>query len=214
MARVLIIGASRGIGLEATRQALDRGYAVRAMARSADRIPVKGDALEMMNGSALDAVDVTTALDGVSAVVLSLGVAVRPDVLVGPVTLFSQATRIIVPAMERAGVRRLICVTGFGAGDSRASLTPLERVPFRLLLGRIYDDKSIQERTIRDSGLEWVIARPGLLTNGPRTSRYKVLKDPASWRNGLISRADVADYLVRQIEDDTFVGTAPVLIRY
>ena len=214
MTKVLIIGASRGIGLEATRQALDRGHAVRAMARSADGIHIKHDALETVNASALDAAEVATALDGVSAVILSLGVAIRPDAVVGPVTLFSRATGIIVPAMERAGVRRLICVTGFGAGDSRASLTLLERVPFRLLLGRIYDDKGAQEQVIRDSGLDWVIARPGLLTGGPRTSRYKVLVEPASWRNGLISRADVADFLVRQVEDDAYVGTTPVLIRF
>ena len=213
MAKVLIIGASRGIGLEAVRQALDRGHAVRAMARSAGGLALRDDKLETVNGSALSAADVSTALDGVSAVILSLGIAARPDAVVGPVTLFSRATEVVVAAMERAGIRRLICVTGFGAGDSRASLTPLERVPFRLLLGRIYDDKGIQERIIRDSGLDWVIARPGLLTNGPRSSRYKVLVDPASWRNGLLSRADVADFLVRQVDDDSYVGKTPVLIR-
>lgn len=214
MGKILIIGASKGIGLETTRLALDCGYAVRAMARSAGAMPVRDGRLETSSGNALEAADVQAALDGVSAVVLSLGVAARSDAVVGPVRLFSRATRTIVPAMERAGVTRLICVTGFGAGDSGASLTVLESIPFRLLLGRIYDDKGVQERIIKESGLDWVIARPGLLTNGPRTARYKVLKESGSWRNGVISRADVADFLVRQIEDDAYLGTAPVLVRY
>ncbi len=212
MDKILIIGASKGIGLEATRQALDRGYAVRAMARSARGISLKGVRLELLNGSAINAADVSTALDGVSAVILSLGVAARPEMIIGPVRLFSQATEVIVPAIERAGVKRLICVTGFGAGDSDASLSFFERIPFRLVLGRIYDDKGVQERLIRDSDLDWVIARPGLLTNGPRTSRYKVLDKRETWQNGIITRADVADFLVKQLKDNTYVRKTPVLI--
>lgn len=77
--------------------------------------------------------------------------------LFGPVRLFSAATRIIVPAMQRAGVARLICVTGFGAGDSQQAIGCPESIPFRLFLGRAYEDKSLQEQLIRDSGLDWVL---------------------------------------------------------
>ncbi len=103
-------------------------------------------------------------------------------------------------------------MTGFGAGDSRASIGPLQRLPFQIVFGRAYDDKSVQERLIEDSGLDWTIARPGVLTGGPRTGRYKVLADPSQWRNGIIARADVADFLVRQIEDRRYVRKAPVLV--
>ena len=65
---------------------------------------------------------------------------------------------------------------------------------------------------IRRSALSWVIARPGILTNGPRTGRYKILDKPADWRNGTISRADVADFLVKQVEDDAYLGKTPALI--
>lgn len=212
MNKILIIGASKGIGLEATKQALANGYAVRAFAQSADRIPLSHRDLEKVRGSALDAADVSAALDGVSAVLLTLGVAVRLDVLIGPVRLFSQATAILVPAMEQAGVQRLICVTGFGAGDSRGSISALESIPFRLMLGRVYHDKGLQENIIHGSNLDWVIVRPGILTNARKTSRYKVLEERGSWRNGIISWANVADFLVKQIEGTRYLRTTPVLV--
>src|SRR3954454_9434720 len=104
MKRVLVIGGSRGIGLEVVRQAVRSGYAVRALARSADRIPGSGSNLDKRVGSAVDADDVTAALPGVDAVVMTLGVRFGPETLLGPVRLFSAATRTVVPAMERAGI--------------------------------------------------------------------------------------------------------------
>jgi len=211
MKRILVIGASRGIGLEVVRQALGRGFAVRALARSADRMASLAINLEKRVGSALDADYVAAALAGVDAVVLTLGIRPGLEMLFGPVRLFSAATQVIVPAMERAGIGRLICVTGFGAGDSRQAIGCLESVPFHLLLGRAYDDKDLQERLIRESGLDWVIARPVILTYGPKTGRYQALDRPETWRNGFISRADVADFLVNQVDGDDWLRKSPVL---
>jgi putative NADH-flavin reductase len=114
--------------------------------------------------------------------------------------------------MQRRNVRRLIVVTGFGAGDSREAIGCLQRIPFRLFLGRAYNDKDVQERLIKESGLDWTIVRPGILTKGARTGRYRVLVEPSQWRNGVISRADVADFIVRSIDDDGRAQQAPVLI--
>lgn len=210
MARVLIIGASKGIGLETTRQALEGGHQVRALARSAAAIGLSNPRLEKFRGDALVKKDIDAALDGVEVVIQTLGVTLGD--LFRPVSLFSKATRILVSAMEAQGPRRLICVTGFGAGDSRESISCLQRVPFRLVFGRAYDDKSVQERLIMSSSLDWTIARPGVLTGGMRTGRYKILDKPSQWRNGMISRSDVAEFLVRQIDDRTFVGKTPVLV--
>jgi len=210
MARVLIIGASKGIGLETTRQALEGGHQVRALARSAAAIGLSNSRLEKVHGDALVKKDIDAALDGVEVVIQTLGVTLGD--LFRPVSLFSEATRILVSAMETQGPRRLICVTGFGAGDSRESISCLQRVPFRLVFGRAYDDKSVQERLIMSSSLDWTIARPGVLTGGMRTGRYKILDKPSQWRNGMISRSDVAEFLVRQIEDRTYLGKTPVLV--
>jgi len=208
--RVLIIGASKGIGLETTRQTLAAGYHVRALARSASAMTLSDPNIEKVRGDALKAADVEAALTGVDVVIQTLGVGVGE--LFRPVHLFSGATRVLIAAMRAKGVKRLICVTGFGAGDSRARISPLQRLPFQIVFGRAYDDKSLQERLIKDSGLDWTIARPGVLTSGPRTGRYMILPDASQWRNGIISRSDVADFLVRQIEDQTYIRQAPMLV--
>jgi putative NADH-flavin reductase len=211
MANVLVMGASRGIGLETVKQSLKAGHKVRAMARSASSIPIRHANLETFAGDALDPSAVRKSLEGVDTVIQALGVAAGPDMLLKPVRLFSEATWILVSAMEEVGVKRLICLTGFGAGDSRNRGNILYNMAFNLFLGRAYDDKDIQERIIRESQVDWVIARPGILTNGPKTERYCVLVDPRQWRCGFISRADVADFLVKQIDSDEYLGKTPVL---
>jgi putative NADH-flavin reductase len=208
--RVLIIGASKGIGLETTRQALVAGHNARALARSATSISVLNPSLEKIRGDALKTKDVEAALVGVDVVIQTLGVGLGD--LFRPVNLFSDATRVLIAAMRSQGVKRLICVTGFGAGDSRASISCLQRLPFQIVFGRAYDDKSLQEQLIKESELDWTIARPGVLTNGSRTGRYRILSEASQWRNGIISRADVAEFLVRQIGDQTYICRTPVLI--
>ena len=212
MAHVLVIGASQGIGLETVKAALAAGHRVRAFARSANAITLSAPDLERFPGDALNAGDIAAALAGVDVVVQALGVPARD--LLAPVRLFSAATSLLVPAMETAGIRRLIAVTGFGAGDSRDAVSPLQRLPFRLVFGRAYDDKDAQEMRIRRSSLDWTLVRPGVLTGGGATGRYRVLDTPSSWRNGLIARADVAHFIVRQITDADQVGKAVVLIKH
>jgi putative NADH-flavin reductase len=213
LAKVLIVGASRGIGLATVECALEAGHQVRALARSAARIAIDNPDLEKVSGDALDATIVRRALEGVDAVIESLGVKPGPAAILRPVSLFSKATRVLVELMEETGVRRLICVTGIGAGDSRdrgGFLYSVVVLP--LALRRVYDDKDAQEWIIRKSTLEWVIARPGLLTRGPETGSYRVLDNPDEWRMGSISRADVADFLVKQIDDDAYLGKTPLLL--
>ena len=98
------------------------------------------------------------------------------------------------------------------AGDSREAIGLLQRVPFRLVFGRAYDDKDAQEMRIRRSALDWMFVRPGVLTPGSATGRYKVLSEPSSWRNGMIARADVADFIVEEIDRPSYDRKAVVLI--
>jgi uncharacterized protein YbjT (DUF2867 family) len=211
VATVLIIGASRGIGLETVKAALEAGHSVRALARSARRIPIDHPKLKKMAGDALEMATVKRALSGADLVIQSLGVSAGPEIIFKPTHLFSNATRMLITAMEETYVKRLICVPGFGAGDSRGRGGFLYNVAFHLLLGRVYDDKDVQERIVRRSKLDWVIVRPVILTDGPKTNAYRALVDPRRWTCGLVSRADVADFLVKQIDDEAFLHKTPVL---
>src|SRR4029079_15279470 len=213
MAKLLVIGASRGIGVETVKAALLAGHSVRALARSAASMPIQNTNLEKVSGDALDTDTIRNALKDVEAVIQKLGVDISPRAIFQPTTLFSESTRILVDAMNETGVNRLIAVTGLGAGDSRGHGGLLyDAVAFPLLLKRVYDDKDVQEWIIRSSGLDWTIVRPGLLKDSPATGSYRVLTAPWDWRFGAISRADVADFLVRQGDDRRLIGTTPLLI--
>jgi putative NADH-flavin reductase len=213
MAKLLVIGASRGIGIETVKAALLADHSVRALARSAASIPIQNTNLEKVSGDALDTDTIRNALKDVEAVIQALGVDISPRAIFERTTLFSQSTRILVDAMKAAAVKRLIAVTGLGAGDSRGHGGLLyDAVVFPLLLKRVYDDKDVQEWIIKSSGLDWTIVRPGLLTNSPLTCQYRVLTAPNDWRFGTISRADVADFIVRQIDDRALFGATPLLI--
>ena len=210
--KLVVIGASRGIGRKVVDYALQRGHEVRAVARSADKMEVGSDALETIAGDATDPEVLARALPGADAVILTLGVP-RDLRVLRPTTLFSSTTQALIPEMERAGVRRLLTVTGFGTGDSYAKLSTPEKITFKVLLGRPYADKALQEEMIRGSDLDWTIARPGILTDSGMSGKYQVLVAPSSWRQGIISRGDVAHFLVHAAEDGSYIRETPALQR-
>jgi putative NADH-flavin reductase len=210
--RITVIGASRGIGRKVVDYALERGHTVRAVARSAEGMGIDAEGFEAMPGDATDPELLARAVEGADAVILTLGVP-RDIRALQPTTLFSTVTQALIPAMEDAGVRRLLAVTGFGAGDSHARLSTPERITMKLFLGRAYADKDLQEDLIRGSGLDWTIARPGILTDNAMTGKYQVLVTPETWRQGMISRADVAHFLVHAAEDGRHIRETPALQR-
>jgi len=212
MSNILVIGASRGVGFETVKCALEKGHRVRAFARSAEQIELDDPNLECVTGDAMKAADVREALAGMDAVIQALGVNAGPEMVIRGTKLFSKATRVLVQAMQTEGVSRLVALTGFGAGDSRNQGGCLYDLGFNAILGRVYDDKNVQEHLIRSSDLAWTIARPVILTDRPATHRYRVVLDPADWGPGTIARADVADFLVKQIASDEYLRKAPVLI--
>jgi len=212
MATLLVIGATRGIGREVVDMAVEHGHQVRAFARGAASIP-EGPRLELWPGDATNSEDLRPAVEGVDGVVMSLGLPKSLSFIYRPTRLFSSATAALLPVMEKAKVKRLLVVTGFGAGKSRDRISALERIPFHAVFGRAYADKSRQEALIEASDLNWTIVRPGVLTNGPETGVYQVLENPESWRNGVIARKEVARFLLTAFEMRSHVRETPGLVR-
>ncbi len=205
---VLIIGASQGIGRQLVGQALKAKHAVTAMARHVDQIPPPREGLRVVAGDILDPGAVRQALAGQEAVCLTIGVGVTFK----PVTVFSRGTENVLAAMAGQGLRRLIVVTGIGAGDSKGHGGFLyDRIFNPLLLRTIYEDKDRQEALIRAADADWTIVRPGFLTNGPLTGAYRVLTDLTGVTAGKISRADVAQFILRELAEDRYLGQTPLL---
>lgn len=211
-APVVVLGATSGIGALAVEEALQQGLHVRGFARSADKMSLR-DGLEPVAGDARNPDDLARAVQGAGAVIYALGIKERPAMLWQQESLFSQSTGVLLDVMAKAEVKRLVAVTGFGAGRSCAAMSSVEKFGHGLILGRVYADKSRQEELIENSSLDWTIARPVILTKGPRTGRFRVLDQPAEWRNGLISRSDVAAYLVRSVIEGLNIREDVVLAR-
>jgi putative NADH-flavin reductase len=205
---LLIIGASRGVGWQLLRQSLQVGHAVTAMARHPRGLPQEQGQLRIVAGDILEAPQLREAMLGQEAVCLTIGVGVTWK----PVTVFSRGTENVLAAMGEEGVRRLICITGIGAGDSKGHGGFLyDRIINPLLLRTIYQDKDRQEALIRASGTDWTIVRPGFLTNGPLTGNYRALTDLRGATAGKISRADVAHFMLTELATNRYLRMTPLL---
>lgn len=206
---VLIVGASRGVGLETTRQALETGHRVRALARSASSMELAHKNLTKIDGSSLNQDIVDKAVEGTDVVITTIGMNPSFE----PTYLFSDTAKCVIAAMKKSTTRRLIALTGIGAGDSKQAEGPLfSRIMKPIFLKQVYADKDREEQIIRESDLDWVIVRPGFLTRFSLTKRYKVLTDIEDIKDGFISRADVAHFLVRLIDDKSFDHMTPAII--
>jgi putative NADH-flavin reductase len=206
--KILIVGASRGVGRQLVEQALAAGHAVTALARAPVKVAGSDERLRTVQGSVLQPATVATAVAGQSAVCCALGVKTPWE----QPTLFSEGTARLLEAMKKAGVRRLVCVTGIGAGDSRGHGGFLyERIITPLMTKGIYADKDRQEALIRASDTDWTIVRPGFLTNGPLTGNYRALTDLTGVTARRISRADVAHFILEELATSRYVRQTPLL---
>jgi len=206
--KILIVGATRGIGRQVLDQALAAGHAVTALVRDTRRLDAQHDRLKVVQGDVLDANAVALAMAGQEAVCCSLGVKVPWFY----VNVFSDGTRNLLDAMKKSGARRLVCVTGIGAGDSRGHGGFLyDRLFLPFLLRTVYADKDRQESLIKASNVDWVIVRPGFLTNGPLTGRYRAITNLSGVTAGWISRADVAHFILQQLVAPSHLRQTPLL---
>jgi uncharacterized protein YbjT (DUF2867 family) len=178
------------------------------LARNAERISLSVTGVRVVVGDAGDADDMERAVAGQDAVVWTVGVGPTRR----PVHLFSRSTQFLLAAMAKHGVRRLICVTGIGAGDSRGHGGFFyDRILQPLFMRTVYEDKDRQEALLRASDVDWTIVRPGALTNGPATGLVRALTNLEGVTAGKVSRADVAGFIVEHLATGDFRKTAVLL---
>lgn len=204
--RILIVGATGGTGRQLVAQALERGYIVTALVRNPSKLGLTHPQLTVVKGDILDPKSVGTAVAGQDAVLSALG----HGKFFHPTRILSDGTRNIVNAMEKHGVPRLVCETSLGIGDSagRMGLTYTFFV-LPVILPFYFWDKTRQEQIVAQSSVDWVLVRPGALTNGAKRGRYRSGSGIGNYLFTVsISRADVADFMLNQLTSDTCLRTA------
>lgn len=205
--RLLIIGASGGTGRQLVVQALERGHVVTAFVREPSKLPIKHPKLTIIQGNVLDSTAVEAAVRGQDTVLSALG----HKRYFYPNRILSEGTRNILQAMEVHRVPRLVCETSLGLGGSVGRLGLYFTIfVIPLILPFYFWDKTRQEQLITASNVEWVIVRPGVLTNGRKRNSYRHgLKVGSFVWTVRISRADVADFMLNQVADNTYLRTSP-----
>lgn len=208
--KLLILGATGGIGRHLVAQALEMGHQVTAFVRSPDKIARHHERLRVVagdvasGGSSLD-----HAMQGQHAVLSALGRgrSLKSD------RLIERSVPPIVASMQAHKVRRLIFTSAIGVGETITQTPFMLRVLQRMLLREIYADKFAGEIILRRSGLEWTLVHPMLLNDGPLTRRYRSGERLTLKGVPKISRADVAHFLLSQLDDRTYINKA-VLVSY
>lgn len=204
--KLVIFGATGSIGHQLVNQALQQGHTVTAFARDAAKVRIRHKNLRIALGDVMDPVSVENAIQGHDAVLCSIGAGRKGNVR-------AEGTRNIINTMEKLGIRRLICQSSLGVGDSRGNLNAFWKyIMFGLLLRPAYADHVRQEDYVTQSNLDWTIVRPSAFTDGALTGQYRHGFSNTDRTTKLkISRSDVADFMLRQLFDTKYLYRSPGL---
>jgi putative NADH-flavin reductase len=202
--KLIIFGATGTVGMEIVKHALANNYAVTAFVRNPEKMAnIKHANLFIFKGDVRNPTEVEHAIKNHDAVLCALG-----DGRVG--TIRAVGTRNIINAMNKTGIKRLICQTTLGMGESYANLNFIwKHIMFGMLLKKAFQDHQVQEQYLLNSNLNYTIVRPSAFTNGPLTNGFKVGFSGEYKKLKLkISRADVADFMLSQLHTDGYVKKA------
>ncbi|EXJ13265.1 NAD(P)-dependent oxidoreductase [Imhoffiella purpurea] len=220
--KVVVFGATGKTGRTVALNLLAAGHEVTAFARDPAKFSKHTyEGLRILQGDALNPADVASAVAGQDAVVVSLGDSLNPVVLklgarLGvkrntPPNICEAGTANILAAMRTASVKRMICVTSYGVGETRDRLSRAFKVWFRVLqLGEQLADKDRQETLVKASDLDWTLVQPVGLTDGAATGRW-VESTSGDRRKRTVSRVDLADFIKNVLEDGRYVRETVVL---
>jgi putative NADH-flavin reductase len=205
--KIFIIGGSGRTGRELIKQGLEMGHEITALIRNPARFRLKDPGLTVIEGNVLHPGTFEDAVKGHDVVVSALG----HHRYIIRTTILSEGTKNVIAAMEKHGVRRFICITSLGIHDSMFKLGlyyTLFTIPVILLF--YFLDKAKQENLIFKSNLDWTIVRPGQLHNGKKRTKYKHGPGVGSYiLTKMVSRADVAHFILMQLNDTTYIRKTP-----
>jgi putative NADH-flavin reductase len=198
--KITIIGASAGIGLETVKRGLNRNHSITTLSRSEIGIEEK-KSIKMILGDATNKADVLNSIQNADALIVTLGTGKNMKAT----SLFSDFAKLVVVIHRENKIDiPVIFVTGFGAGESKNYVAWLVKMFLKYFLKDVYADKTKMEEIITSSDLNWTVVRPGRLLDKELTEKYRIENKLFKGINiGGINRADVADFLIKQAEEQT-----------
>lgn len=203
--KILVLGATGGVGSHVVRQALTRGHQVTAFARKVSTVALHG--VKVVVGDVLDEQALSNGVAGQEAVVYTIGVKST-----APTTLFSQSTRLLLAAMEQRRVKRLVCITGIGAGETKGHGGFIyDHLIFPLFTKNRYADKERQEELIRQSSADWTIVRPAPFCEAKPHGDFRVLTEVGNVVLRKVSRAEVASFVLDELETGRYLRQTPFI---
>jgi len=205
---IVIFGATGRTGHYLVNQALERGHTVTAVARHPEAITLRHERLRVVSGLFDQPETIDAAISGQAAVLSAVGAPMSR----AATSVHADSARSILAAMGRVGVRRLICVTSGGTNPQHDPNLPLvfEQV-FKRIYANIYQDQIEMEQIVMASDTDWTIVRPAALTDDPATGRCRVAEAYAIRGGNQTPRADLADFMLKQLDDPTTIRKAVAL---
>ena len=207
---IIIFGAGGGTGRVLTEQALAQGYTVTGFDRNPDALKLQHRNLKMIKGDIFHPAAVEEAIVGQDGVFCLLGVRPRDTT---PVC--SVGTKNIIQGMQKQGVKRLMVQSSFAVAALDGEWREVPWIVPLLSLFRkeraMFMDHVRQEEFVRQSNLDWIIVRPSRLADTPRTGVYRVGEHIFISPTAHIARADVADFMLKQVYHDTYIHKTPRL---
>jgi putative NADH-flavin reductase len=199
--KLVVLGATGGTGLELIREAIERGHSVTALVRSPERLKAFRDRITVKEGDLLNRAELERVIEGHDAVLSGFGP--RVPVSKADAHLLQQFAVALTSAMVRARVRRVVVESV--AFLFRDSIVPPAYLLGRLFFSRTLADASAMERIFRESDLDWTMVRPPELTDKPYTGKYRVREAHLPPFGFKISRADVADFMIKTAENQSSI---------
>lgn len=205
---IALFGATGGLGEQVMKQALDRGDCVSALVRTPAKLTIKHANLSVVQADVMHDGRAVLAekLAGVDAIISALG----EGATLGITKLYSDGTQAILDAAKGAGIPRLVAVSSGGTDVTDDEPWWYLRLVRRLLIN-VYVDQARMEERVRQSGLDWVVVRPAMLTNGQKKGAYRVQLNHNPKGGLRISRADLAAFMLDQVQSDQYLHQFPAV---
>lgn len=206
--KIAVFGGTGRTGAHVVQQALDAGHEVVALARTPSKVSIQHDKLTIVQGDIQDAAAVEKTVQGVDAVVSVLGpVSNTPDYII------SQGTNHIINAMKKQNVKRLVISAGAGVRDPKDTPGLLDKfvaLLLNLVSKHVVEDMRRVVQQVRNSDRDWTVVRVPMLTDQPPTGDL-IVSYVGQGMKPRLSRADMASFMLKQLQDDTYVRQAPAI---